>query len=69
MKVFAVPAEAHTKLKRGKVWCVVCGRTQDVDSAECLRNGWPKCCGQTMTLDSPQERIAFAAGKPEGGAR
>ena len=44
------------KLSRGQVWCFQCGRTEHVDSCECLQDGWPKCCGQTMTLDSPQER-------------
>lgn len=45
------------QLKRGKVWCTVCGRTENVDSSEALRrSGWPKCCGYTMTIDSPSER-------------
>ena len=44
------------QLKRGKVWCTICGREQEVDSAECLATGWPKCCGYTMTVDSPEER-------------
>jgi hypothetical protein len=46
----------NPKLSRGRVWCIHCGRTRLVDSAERLRMGWPKCCGCTMTLDSPQER-------------
>ena len=25
-------------------------------SGECMRYGWPKCCGHTMTIDSPEER-------------
>jgi len=41
------------QLKRGKVWCRTCGREQAVDSAYCLRNGWPTCCGYTMTIDHP----------------
>lgn len=44
------------QMARGKVWCHKCGREQDVDSADCLRRGWPKCCGATMSLDSPAER-------------
>jgi hypothetical protein len=44
------------KLKRNKVWCHKCGHEQDVDSAECLRFGWPKCCDQTMSIDWPEER-------------
>jgi len=44
------------QLARGKVWCHRCGSTRQVDSAQCLRTGWPKCCGETMSIDSPQER-------------
>lgn len=46
----------HPKLARGQVWCHECGRTQRVNSAECLRSGWPECCGETMSIDSPEER-------------
>ena len=41
------------QLKRGLVWCRVCEDEEQVDSAACLRNGWPKCCGETMTIDHP----------------
>ena len=51
------------KIKRGKVWCIQCKRMKLVDGAECLRSGWPKCCGQTMTIDSPQWRAAHAKKK------
>ena len=44
------------QLRRGQVWCTTCGATQKVDGAKCLRTGWPKCCGYTMTIDSPEER-------------
>ena len=44
------------QLQRGRVWCIECGATQRVDSAQCLRSGWPKCCGYTMTIDSPEDR-------------
>jgi hypothetical protein len=44
------------QLRRGRVWCHECGRTQAVDGRECLRSGWPRCCGYTMSIDSPQER-------------
>lgn len=44
------------KLARGVVWCHTCGATQRVDSVSCLQRGWPKCCGYTMSLDSPAER-------------
>lgn len=56
-------AEIHQKivervpqLRRGRVWCYRCGKTQKVDSANCLAHGWPKCCGETMSIDSPSER-------------
>jgi len=42
-------------LKRGKVWCRSCGNEQDVDSAQALEHGWPKCCGYTMTIDEPKK--------------
>lgn len=47
--------EVHPKLKRGMVWCKKCGRSQSVKSDNALRNGWPECCGYTMTIDSPEE--------------
>ncbi len=49
-------AKGVEKLRRGKVWCISCGSMLRVNSAGCLRWGWPKCCGQTMTIDSPAER-------------
>lgn len=53
---------SHPKLTRGQVWCRTCGRTQKVNSGGCLQNGWPKCCGQTMTIDSPEEQEEFKRG-------
>lgn len=47
---------AVPQLKRGQVWCKTCGSTRKVDSARCLTVGWPKCCNQTMTIDSPEEQ-------------
>jgi hypothetical protein len=55
-RFYAEISTAHPKLKRGKVWCKICGREESVNSADCLRTGWPKCCGQTMTIDSPEEQ-------------
>lgn len=49
-------ATVHPKLTRGIVWCRKCGREQKVDSVRCLEHGWPTCCGETMTIDSPDER-------------
>jgi len=48
--------QGSERLKRGRVWCVKCGASKEINSALCLRLGWPKCCGQTMTIDSPEER-------------
>jgi len=48
--VHTIPA-----LQRGQVWCRKCGRTQSVNSAYALEHGWPKCCGETMTIDPPRE--------------
>ncbi len=44
------------KMQRNRVWCIQCGQSRSVDSVHALRNGWPKCCGYTMTIDSPEER-------------
>lgn len=48
----------HPKLSRNRVWCRQCGRTRRADSGMCLSHGWPKCCGYTMTIDSPEEQQA-----------
>ena len=52
------------QLARGQVWCRQCGRTQRTDSAEAMRYGWPKCCGYTMTIDSPEEQERLAEKVP-----
>lgn len=54
-------SQSHPSLGRGQVWCLTCGRSRRVDSAECLHTGWPKCCGYTMTIDSPAERARLDA--------
>lgn len=41
------------KLKDGRVWCHECSNNMKVDSELALKNGWPKCCGYTMSLDKP----------------
>jgi hypothetical protein len=56
--------DASPRLNRGQVWCRTCGVTLRVDPAECLKRGWPKCCGQTMTIESPEEQEASAALAP-----
>lgn len=49
-------ATCHPSLTRGQVWCRKCGATRKVNSGDCLRTSWPECCGQTMTIDSPEEQ-------------
>lgn len=49
----------HPKLTRGKVWCKTCSREANVDPTSCFKYGWPKCCGYTMTIDSPSERCVL----------
>lgn len=47
------------QFKRGRVWCTVCGHSQQVNAVGATMGaGWPKCCGFTMTIDSPEERAA-----------
>ena len=50
------------QFKRGMVWCTKCGSSEKVDAvANTMGGGWPKCCGYTMTIDSPEERALFRA--------
>lgn len=46
----------HPFICRGAVWCHECGRSQKTNPVDNLRFGWPKCCGYTMSIDSPEER-------------
>lgn len=52
-------ANCHHSLQRGMVWCRTCGRSAKVNSAEAMKHGWPKCCGYTMTIDSPEEQNVY----------
>lgn len=54
---------ASPQLGRGQVWCCMCGASRRVDSAACLARGWPKCCGATMTIDSPGRQAMTDAPK------
>lgn len=56
MGLYEKLATCHPKLKRNRVWCTVCGRSEKVNSSQALQTGWSKCCGYTMTIDSPSER-------------
>jgi hypothetical protein len=53
---FWADIEAIPQIARGQVWCRACGRTEGVNGGDAMRNGWPKCCGSTMTISSPEER-------------
>jgi len=46
-------AASHPSLLNGEVWCRRCGTKRTVDAARCLRDGWPKCCGATVSIDKP----------------
>jgi hypothetical protein len=45
-------AAASAKLYQRQVWCRECGSTTHVKHG--LRDGWPKCCTFTMTIDPPE---------------
>jgi len=53
-------ADSIPQLKRGKLWCFICGRVSTFQTGGCLQRGWEKCCGETMSIDSPEEREALA---------
>mgnify|MGYP001583449962 FL=1 len=58
--LYQVLAKSHTSLRRGRVWCRECGHSEAVNSVDAFEHGWPKHCGYTMTIDSPEEQAAFA---------
>jgi hypothetical protein len=58
---FAKVVAEVPQLARGQVWCRSCGSSQRVNSAGAMSRGWPKCCGYTMTIDSPEEQVRLAA--------
>jgi hypothetical protein len=51
---------SHPSLIRSKVWCS-CGKSRTVDPARCLRDGWPKCCGGTMSIEPVARKPAGVA--------
>ena len=56
-------AQSHPSLARGLVQCLECKRVEKVDSAHCLRHGWPKCCGYTMTIDVDLSALDTGSGR------
>lgn len=59
---FAKVVSDTPQLARGQVWCRSCGSTRSVNVEGAMSKGWPRCCGYTMTIDSPEEQARFAAG-------
>ena len=50
----SAPAPADHRLR-----CLACGKTVEcrpADLLRCTRTGWPKCCGEVMTLFGPADR-------------
>lgn len=43
------------RVRRAHVLCRKCGETGLADGAYALRHGWPKCCGETMSLGAATE--------------
>jgi peptide methionine sulfoxide reductase MsrB len=51
--------EFHNLTKDGALRCSVCGaeiKMSEAKSNKYLGNGWPKCCGYTMTLITGNEK-------------
>jgi hypothetical protein len=65
LPIYEKMAASHPSLARGRVWCRTCGNEQAVNAAHSLRNGWPKCCGYTMTIDHPSTWRSTTP--PQGG--
>jgi len=51
------------------VKCDTCGREQKVKFGDCLKSGWPECCGFTMALIRTRADIDAAVGKIVAPAR
>lgn len=58
--IYETLARCHPSLERGQVWCRACGYTETASAAVAFKYGWPKHCGATMTIDSPEETRALA---------
>jgi hypothetical protein len=52
-EIYDTIAASDPSLRRGVVRCGRCGSSRIVDSAKCLRDGWPLCCGATMSIEKP----------------
>lgn len=49
-------ARSHPSLLNGNVFCARCGKSRQVDAAQCLQHGWPKCCSVTMSLEKAKSK-------------
>jgi len=56
-------------MKDATVKCKKCGTTKRVWFAQCLKFGWPKCCGQTMHLEETTADIDKAVGSIVKGSK
>ena len=45
-----IAQDVHGK-QNGLIYCHVCKKQKNVNYAGCYKNGWPTCCGKTMSLD------------------
>lgn len=61
MSIREIIARVDPKPSIHRVWCLQCGSTRRVNVGECLKGGWPKCCGYTMTIDTPEDRAMIEA--------
>lgn len=62
---FADDLNSIPQVKRAIVHCPDCGRTESVKDSHPFLGGWPKCCGFTMFLDTPEERDTLLASSEE----
>lgn len=46
-----------------QVKCQSCERTAKVNFANCMREGWPMCCGSTMELMDTRADIRHEVGE------
>ena len=61
---------SHTPTGRRLLRCDRCGRADEATHADLMRhtrNGWPKCCGQTMAYFAEAERPSMSDPTPPEG--
>ena len=61
---------SHTPTGRRLLRCDRCGRADEATHADLLRHtrdGWPKCCGQTMAYFAEAERPRMSEPTPPEG--